>query len=147
MSTWAKETTLARLSFEEKIGQLCVLRIDFPRAAANFSQLEEAIIRYKPGAIILLSKSTIDQQCEYKRRLQAISPLPLIVWRKWSGAPSMRLIHGFRFPRAMTLGAIANDALIVEVGKADTLLQHKLSITGVILTGHNRARSYVIYVP
>ena len=121
---------LDQLSFEQKIGQLFVVAAvsDEERNASFMAthpyQLEqkhalEMIKEHHIGGIIFLGASTPEKQVEATNMFQARSSIPLLIAQDAEWGLSMRHQEGVvTYPRAMTLGAIADEdeALIYQVG-------------------------------
>jgi len=127
--SWA-ERTLAAMSLEEKIGQLCVIAAVSNIDELNKSFLNDPINLYTPdpeyvtslitqyhvGGVIFLGFGRIQQQIELTRAWQALSRTPLLVALDCEWGLSMRLIDGMRLPRAMTLGALDDETFMYHVG-------------------------------
>ena len=128
-SSWA-EHTVATMSLEEKIGQLCIVA-----AVSNTDELNNAflhdpinlyradpayisslITQYHVGGVIFLGLGRVQQQIELTRQWQALSHIPLLVALDCEWGLSMRLVDGMRFARAMTLGAMDDETVIYQVG-------------------------------
>lgn len=124
---------LKALTLREKIGQLFMAP-----AASCFEQQEEAlasqmstcvynmkpayvselITRYKIGGLIFLFKSTPELQIDAINEYQSKSEVPLLIGQDCEWGLSMRLYNTPRFPRNMTLGALRDQALIYQMGRA-----------------------------
>lgn len=115
--TWANQQ-LERMSLEEKIAQLLVIRIH-----SNFDEKYNAKIvadieKYQPGSVCFFQGGPL-REIALTNRVQAVSKIPLLVAMDAEWGPSMRLDSLPRFPRNMTLGALAPqyDTLIYEMGR------------------------------
>ena len=127
--SWA-ERTIAAMSLEEKIGQLCIVAAVSNTDELNKFFLQDPISLYTPdpeyvtslitqyhvGGVVFLGLGRIQQQIELTRAWQALSRTPLLVALDCEWGLSMRLIDGMRLPRAMTLGALDDETLIYHVG-------------------------------
>lgn len=127
------EKILKSLTLREKIGQLFMAP-----AASCFEQQEEAlasqmstcvynmkpeyvrelITRYKIGGLIFLFKSTPELQIDAINAYQSKSAIPLLIGQDCEWGLSMRLYKTPRFPRNMALGALRDQSLIYQMGRA-----------------------------
>lgn len=126
---------LKKMSLRQKIGQLFMVA-----AASNQSfdseilaslghkylynvdlaYIESLITKYHVGGIIFLYKSTPAKQFMLTQKWQKMSQIPLLIAQDSEWGLSMRLDQDpeqvVRYPRNMTLGAIAQPQLIYEIG-------------------------------
>jgi beta-glucosidase-like glycosyl hydrolase/CubicO group peptidase (beta-lactamase class C family) len=115
--TWANQQ-LARMTLEEKIAQLLIIRIH-----SNFDETYNAkmvadIQHFHPGAVCFFQGGPF-REINLTNRIQEVSRIPILVTMDAEWGPSMRLDSMPRFPRNMTLGALLPqyDSLIYEMGK------------------------------
>lgn len=115
--TWANQQ-LERMTLEEKIAQLLVIRIH-----SNFDENYNAkmvadIELYQPGSVCFFQGGPF-REIALTNRVQAVSKIPMLVAMDAEWGPSMRLDSLPKFPRNMTLGALAPqyDTLIYEMGR------------------------------
>lgn len=132
--SWAYKV-LNQLSLREKIGQLFVVA-----ALSNDQQptemlagalqkspykmdqrhVEEMIEKYHAGGIIFLFKSEPQKQLDLMRIYQKKAQVPLMILQDAEWGLSMRLdtdpTKVVRYPRNMTLGAIADEHLVYKMG-------------------------------
>src|SRR5260370_42659339 len=112
---WAKRT-LKKLSLEEKIGQMFMIRVlsKFVNIEdPDYQKLREHITRYHLGSILLtvpvdgpfLLKSEPYEAAMLINGLQREPRIPLIVAADFERGPSMRLNGVTPFPYAMAFGA------------------------------------------
>ncbi|HKR04253.1 MAG TPA: glycoside hydrolase family 3 N-terminal domain-containing protein [Bacteroidia bacterium] len=103
------------MNYYEKIGQLFVVttRSD---AEANPEFIDSLICNYNIGGLMFL-KGTPMKQAEFTNHYQHLSKIPLLITIDGEWGVSMRLDSTIRFPRQMTLGAMADDTLIYDMGK------------------------------
>jgi beta-N-acetylhexosaminidase len=112
---WA-EKTLAKLSVEEKVGQLFMIwcRAGFlNRENPEYLQWREAMTRYHVGSFVMtvhvdglvLLRSEPYEAAELLNRLQGDSKLPLLIAADFERGVSMRLLGTTVFPHAMAFGA------------------------------------------
>src|SRR6202171_1490603 len=124
---WAQRT-LKKLSLEEKIGQMFMVRVltrfmnvDDP----DFVRLREQIARYHLGSILLtvpsdgpfLARSEPYEAAMLINDLQRAPRIPLIVAADFERGPSMRLLGVTAFPHAMAFGAAGKPELAEEFGR------------------------------
>jgi beta-N-acetylhexosaminidase len=124
---WA-EKTLKKLSVEEKVGQLFMVRVQAEFLNVNSPQyvsLTETIRKYHVGSLILtvraegpfLYKNEPYEAAELVNRLQKESKLPLIVAADFERGVSMRLNGATEFPYAMAFGATGNPKYAEDFGR------------------------------
>ncbi|MGC2310242.1 MAG: glycoside hydrolase family 3 N-terminal domain-containing protein [Candidatus Babeliaceae bacterium] len=111
-SEWA-EQTLAKLTLEEKIAQILMIKMP----AQNHQSFEKykELLRYPVGGIFLHGKNTITEQIKLTNFLQGLNNIPLLVGQDLEWGLNMRLEDGINFPRALTLGALQDFDLICQL--------------------------------
>ncbi|MBP1672426.1 MAG: Beta-hexosaminidase precursor [Bacteroidetes bacterium] len=115
--TWANQQ-LAKMSLEEKIAQLLIIRVHSNFDETYNAKMVNDIQTYQPGAVCFFQGGPL-REIYLTNRIQSVSKIPLLVTMDAEWGPSMRLDSMPRFPRNMTLGALAPqyDSLIFEMGK------------------------------
>lgn len=121
---WA-EKTLAKMSCDEKIGQLFMIAAyvdrDFAtREIANPGIIEEIdhyISRYHIGGIAYVGPSEILKQVALTNHYQEISTLTLLVAQDMEWGLSMRMKEALRFPKNIALGFLEDSSLVYKMGK------------------------------
>lgn len=124
---WA-EKTLRKLSLEEKIGQLFMVRVEAEFLNVNspeYLRLQETIRNYHVGAFLMtvraegpfLYKNEPYEAAELINRLQKDSKWPLIVGADFERGLSMRFNGATEFPAAMAFGATGNAAYAEDFGR------------------------------
>ena len=124
---WA-EKTLHKLSLEEKIGQMFMVRgdVEFMNVASpDFIQLRDQIKRYHLGGVLLsvrvegpfLLKNQPLEAATFTNQLQQESKLPLIFAADFERGLSMRLQGVTEFPAAMAFGATGDTAYAAAFGQ------------------------------
>jgi beta-N-acetylhexosaminidase len=116
------DSVFQRLTLDERLGQLFVIRAHSDKDAAYEKEVEDLIVKFKPGGICFFNPThtgTPEKQAELNNRYQSRSDqLPLMV--------SMDLEHGLgmrhrettiSYPKHLMLGAIRDNALIYEMGR------------------------------
>jgi beta-N-acetylhexosaminidase len=124
---WA-EKTLKKLSLEEKVGQLLMVRAlaEFQNAQSPaYTELRDQIRKYHVGSVILtvrvdgpfLLRNQPYEAAAVTNQLQRDSVLPLLVAADFERGLSMRLLATPMFPHAMAFGAAGDPKLEEEFGK------------------------------
>src|SRR6266481_5915652 len=124
---WARRT-LKKLSLEEKIGQMFMVRVltrFMNRDDPAFIALRGQISRYHVGSVLLtvpaegpfLDRSEPYEAAMLANQLQRESRLPLLVAADFERGPSMRLRGVTEFPHAMAFGAAGSPELTEEFGR------------------------------
>ena len=125
---WAQKT-LKKLSLEEKIGQMFMIRLAMPQFV-NLKNPEylnwlDQIQRYHLGSVLLtvpaegpsLSKSEPYEAAMLINQLQRASKLPLLVAADYERGVSMRLNGTTVFPHSMAFGAAGKPEFAEQFGK------------------------------
>ena len=110
---WA-DSVFNKLSYEEKIGQLFMVDAYSNRDTVHTNMIERLIRDYKIGGVIFFQGGPV-RQANLTNRYQSIAKVPLMIGIDGEWGLSMRLDSTIRFPRQMTLGAMANDSLVMEM--------------------------------
>jgi len=110
-------SVLDRMTLEEKIAQLLILRVNSTDNEQYNKEFVELVARVQPGGVCFF-KGNPTAEALLTRRLQAVSNVPLFVSIDGEWGPAMRLDSCVAFPRQMTLGALSeeNDSLIYQMG-------------------------------
>ncbi|HEY1801675.1 MAG TPA: glycoside hydrolase family 3 N-terminal domain-containing protein [Terriglobales bacterium] len=124
---WA-EKTLRKLSLEEKIGQLFMVRVEAEFLNVNspeYLRLQDTIRNYHVGSFLMtvraegpfLYKNEPYEAAELINRLQKDSKWPLIVAADFERGLSMRFNGATEFPAAMAFGATGNTTYAEDFGR------------------------------
>ncbi len=119
---WA-ESTLKKMSLEEKVGQLFMVRVltrFFNVASPDYLRFRDEIRRYHLGAILLtipsegpvVYKSEPYEAAMFTNRLQQETDVPLLVAADFERGPSMRFNGTTVFPHAMAFAATGRPAMV-----------------------------------
>lgn len=103
------------LTLEQKIGQVMNLRANQPNQPF-YADIEEYIEKYNIGGVTFFrtdAELLLDQANEW----QAMAQTPLMIAIDGEWGLGMRINDGISYPYQMTLGAVANDSLIAEMGR------------------------------
>jgi beta-N-acetylhexosaminidase len=128
---WARET-LARLSTEEKVGQMIMVwaKVRFLNAhSSEYQKLREAMSLYHVGGFGVtvpveggqLVMSEPLEAAQLTNSLQRDSKYPLLFAADFERGLSMRLIGATPFPAAMAFGAVGDPALARAFGRITAL--------------------------
>lgn len=110
------DSILNQMSLEEKIGQL-FMPPAYTDHRDNFRQILRLIREYHIGGVIFM-QGTPYKQGYYTNLFQEESKIPLLIAQDAEWGVSMRLDSVIRFPKNMVIGALTNDSLVYEYGKA-----------------------------
>ena len=129
-SKWV-ESTLARLSLREKVGQMVVPRISgayMPIESAEYQRYYDWVVRQGVGGVIITQGPPLEMAAKLNA-LQQIANVPLLVSADMESGPGQILTTGFilpygidngsatRFPPLMALGAAGDEQLAYDLGK------------------------------
>lgn len=112
---WA-DATLLSLSIEEKIGQLFMVYAASRPNLYNPAEIETAVSKFKVGGLIWFQGGPV-RQAELSNRYQQMATVPLLMAQDAEWSLAMRLDSTLSYPRAMALGAIDDDSLLVAFGR------------------------------
>src|SRR5579859_3141496 len=124
---WAQKT-LRKLSLEEKIGQMFMIRIlgEFVNSeSSEYVKWHDEIVRYHIGAVLLtvpnegsfLYKTEPYEAAMLVNQLHRDAQLPLIVAADFERGLSMRLNGATVFPHAMAFAAAGNPEFATQFGR------------------------------
>jgi beta-N-acetylhexosaminidase len=132
------QSTLAKMSTDEKVGQMLVSSFEtnfIPTDSEEFDRLVKAVHQYKVGGFhvfggseripsVLLNPTygsvTLGQPLEAAsiiNRLQAISPVALLNTGDFEAGVGFRIAGATSFPRLMAFGAARDERLAQEAGR------------------------------
>lgn len=118
-SEWA-ETTLRRMTLEEKVGQMLMARAYgyyVSSEGEEYKRLLHLVRDRKVGGFVFFQGDVLET-ASLINRLQASARFPLLMASDYEWGPAMRVRRAARFPEAMALGATRDTALAFAVGKA-----------------------------
>src|SRR5690242_4548888 len=105
------------LSDNEKIAQLMVIRAHSNLGADHVAKVTNDIQKYNVGALCFFQGGPI-RQANLTNFYQSIAKTPLMVTIDGEWGLGMRLDSVIKYPYQLTLGALTNEQLIYEMGKA-----------------------------
>ncbi len=111
------DSVMNTLDLDHQIAQCIWVAGYSNRDIAHEVELSNLIKEYGIGGIVFF-QGTAEKQAELTNYYQGISKVPLIIALDAEWGVGMRLANVDKFPYQMTLGAIADDSLIYEFGKA-----------------------------
>ncbi|XCI74969.1 MAG: glycoside hydrolase family 3 N-terminal domain-containing protein [Flavobacteriales bacterium] len=103
------------MSLDEKIGQLFTVAAYSNKGAQHRAEIERLIREEHIGGLIFFQNDAV-QQALLTNAYQSLSKVPLWIGIDAEWGLNMRLKNGYRFPWAMTFGAVADDSLVYQVG-------------------------------
>ena len=111
------DSVMKTLTLEQKIAQTIWVAAYSNRTDAHKDEISSMINRYGIGGLVFF-QGTAAKQAELTNHFQSISKVPLIIALDGEWGVGMRLSNIARYPYQMTLGAIKNDTLIYQMGRA-----------------------------
>lgn len=113
----AAYAAFSKMSLEEKIAQLLIVRVSSTGSASENQQMLENIAQYQPGGVCFFKGGPL-REAALTNQMQAVSKVPMFISIDGEWGPAMRLDSCVAFPRQMTLGALSdeNDSLIYQMG-------------------------------
>jgi beta-N-acetylhexosaminidase len=112
--SWA-DSVLLDMSIDEKIGQLFMVSAYSNLGEAHTSEVLEQIKKYHVGGLIFFQGGPV-RQAHLTNLYQSKSELPLMIGMDAEWGLSMRLDSTFKFPWAMTVGAVQDTELVYNMG-------------------------------
>ena len=114
------ETTLARMTLEEKVAQMIIVWTPgnySSHESQRWQDLERLVSGRKLGGFVF-SIGDVYEYAVQANKLQRLSDVPLLLAADLEYGPAMRVRGSTRFPHAMAIGATRNSQYAFEVGKA-----------------------------
>ena len=112
--TWA-DSVLLDMSIDEKIGQLFMVSAYSNLGEAHKTEVLEQIEKYHVGGLIFFQGGPV-RQAHLTNLYQSKSALPLMIGMDAEWGLNMRLDSTFKFPWAMTVGAVQDTELVYKMG-------------------------------
>ncbi|MFT3885509.1 MAG: glycoside hydrolase family 3 N-terminal domain-containing protein [Flavobacteriales bacterium] len=112
---WA-DSVLSTLSLDERIAQLMMVAAYSNKDAKHVQEIEQLVRTRDIGGLIFFQGGP-GRQAALTNRYQAIARTPLLIGMDLEWGLAMRLDSTMRFPKQMTLGALADDANIERMGE------------------------------
>lgn len=111
------QSILSNLSLDEKIGQLIHIAGWSNKSENHIKEIENLISKYNIGGLIFFQGDPLSQ-AKLTNQYQRLTKVPLMISIDAEWGLGMRLNEVESFPYQMTLGALEDDTLIYEMGKA-----------------------------
>lgn len=119
-SAWV-DSTLNRMSIDEKIGQLFMIAAYSNQNENYEAELEKQICKYHIGGIIFFQGDPA-RQIKLTNRYQKASRYPLLIGLDAEHGAGWRLKTAMEFPKMGIIGAVSNDSLVYQLGA--TIARH-----------------------
>lgn len=111
------DSVFKSLSKEEKIAQLIVIRAHSNLGPEHVQGVTELIQKYNPGSICWFQGGPV-RQALLNNYYQSIAKTPILMTIDGEWGLGMRLDSVTRYPYQLTLGALNNENLVYEMGRA-----------------------------
>jgi beta-N-acetylhexosaminidase len=111
------DKTFKKLSRDEKIAQLLIIRAHSNLGSDHVAQVTDLINKYNVGGVIFFQGGPI-RQANLTNYYQSIAKTPLLVTIDGEWGLGMRLDSVKKFPYQLTLGALTNDSIVYRMGVA-----------------------------
>ena len=111
------DSVMKTLTIDQQIAQCIWVAGYSNRDVEHEVEISDIIRKYGVGGIVFF-QGTASKQAELTNYYQKISKVPLLISMDAEWGIGMRLENVEKFPYQMTLGAIKNDSLIYQFGKA-----------------------------
>lgn len=128
-SDWV-ESTLKRLTLEEKVAQLVfpsIAGVYFANDDDSWRELERLVTRRRIGGLVL-SVGDVYEYAMAVNRLQKSSDVPLLISADFEYGVAMRVPRATVFPRAMAVGATRNPRYAFDIGRMTAVEGRALGI-------------------
>ena len=117
-SKWAGKT-LAKMTLEEKVGQMVAWRYNgffFNRDSDSLKELVELVVKEKIGGLIIFA-GEVYETAHLTNFLQEKAGVPLLIAADFEWGAAMRINGTTLFPPLMALGATDSEELAYQMGK------------------------------
>jgi beta-glucosidase-like glycosyl hydrolase/CubicO group peptidase (beta-lactamase class C family) len=111
------DSVMKTLTIDQQIAQCIWIAGYSNRDVSHEVEISDIIRKYGIGGIVFF-QGTATKQAELTNYYQKISKVPLVIALDAEWGIGMRIENVEKFPYQMTLGAIQNDSLIYQFGKA-----------------------------
>ncbi|HOP61686.1 MAG TPA: glycoside hydrolase family 3 N-terminal domain-containing protein, partial [Candidatus Saccharicenans sp.] len=124
------EKTIKKMSLEEKIGQLIIVRYHgefYNRQDEDFKQLERLVHDYHLGGLILFGGEPLET-AYFNNHFQRLAKIPLLIASDLERGTGNQVTGATLFPPLMALGAAGSEELAYEMGRITALEGRALGI-------------------
>lgn len=105
-----------RMSLQEKVGQLFMVATYSDRDSTHVNSIKNLIEKHNIGGLIFFQGGPV-RQAQQTNLYQSLSKVPLLIGIDGEWGLNMRLDSTSRYPYNMTLGAVAHNGIIKNIGK------------------------------
>ena len=112
------ERALKQMTTREKIAQLIFSQTDSYLFSEKHKEATNQLIEVEGIGGLLILQDSLPRYLNRMNELQSKSNIPLLIAIDGEWGPSMRFVEFPFFPLQMQLGALPNDSLIYEMGRA-----------------------------
>lgn len=109
------DSLYARMSLEEKIGQLYIVALYTNKDEAHIAQVRSLVEKERLGGLILMQDDA-EREISLLNEFNRKSRIPLLVGMDAEWGLFQRIASAHKFPWAISLGAIQDNQLIYEMG-------------------------------
>jgi len=113
---WIKKQ-FRSLNLDEKIAQLMIIRAHSNWDAKKLDTIRQTIEKFNVGGLCFFQGGPVREALQ-TNYYQSIAKTPLLITMDAEWGVGMRLDSVEMFPRQLSLGAIANDSLVYQMGAA-----------------------------
>jgi beta-N-acetylhexosaminidase len=116
--------TLARMTVEEKIGQMIAVRFtaEFRNAdSASLRELESLVVDSRVGGLILFAPAEVYETARLANAFQKLAKVPLLMAADFERGAANRVTGPTLFPPLMSLGAAGSERLAYAMGRTTAL--------------------------
>ncbi|HEX4886787.1 MAG TPA: glycoside hydrolase family 3 N-terminal domain-containing protein [Luteibaculaceae bacterium] len=113
--SWA-DSVFKTLTPRERLGQLFMVAAYSNKDESHFKQIDSLVSAYGLGGLIFMQGGPV-RQAHLTNRWQKMARVPLMLAMDAEWGLAMRLDSVAKYPKQMTLGALANDSLIYAMGQ------------------------------
>lgn len=110
------DSVFTSLSLEQRIAQLIIIAVHSDQGRDYYNQIERQVRDHNLGGIAFFKGGPV-RQVKITNRFQAAAATPLLVGMDAEWGPAMRLDSVMAFPYHLTMGAIAGEGLVYEMGQ------------------------------
>jgi len=111
------DSVFKSLSDDEKIAQLMVIRAHSNLGPDHVQKVAELISKYNVGSLCFFQGGPV-RQANLTNYYQSIAKTPLLITIDGEWGLGMRLDSVIKYPYQLTLGAINNEQLVYDMGRA-----------------------------
>jgi len=120
------DSVYASMNDSQRLGQLFMVAA-FSNSDRPDAKLERLVRDYHLGGLIFMKGSPV-RQAQLTNHYQSMARVPLLIAMDAEWGLAMRLDSAIKYPYQMTLGAIADNRLIYEMGRQKALQAQRLGV-------------------